>query len=66
MMEAVEGSIVQITDASHEWLGCLLIVTEVKSFGIQGYAEIPLKGQAYLRVDREKYEVVGRAAMVAL
>lgn len=64
-MEVEEGDIVQITDETHEWFPSLIVVSEVKSFGVQGYVHIPMKGDAYIRLDKSKYERVGRAAIVA-
>lgn len=54
-----EHDIVQIHE-SHKWGGCLLVVTEVKSFGVQGYVRIPLQGDAFLRISDEDFTVVGR------
>lgn len=52
--------IIQITDETSEAFECLVIVTEVKSFGVQGYMQIPRSGQAYLRIKWEHFVVVGR------
>lgn len=57
------NDIVQIKP-EHEWGGCLLIVTEVKSFGCQGYVEIPKQGAAYIRLNKEDYVKVGQAEFV--
>jgi hypothetical protein len=62
-MTVERGDIIQIRPDAH-WGGCLLLVEEVKSWGIQGYVEIPMKGRAYLRVPHEDYEIVGRASWV--
>ena len=58
-----KGIIIQITEA-HEWVGCLAIVDEVKSFGCQAYVEIPLQGSAYIRLNTSDFEVVGKAILV--
>lgn len=34
-MEIKQGSVVQITDGNHAWFPSLLIVSEVKSWGVQ-------------------------------
>ena len=65
-----EGMIVQITNKGHHWFPCLIIVTEVKSWGIQGYMTIPsnteaTNGDAYIRLKTEEFEIVGEANIVA-
>lgn len=67
-MEAKKGDIIQITDKSDKWFPCLLVVSEVKSWGVQGYVTIPHSesvGNAYYRIEKGKYEVVGFAVIVA-
>jgi hypothetical protein len=59
------GDIVQIVDKKERFYPCLLIVTEVKSWGIQGYLHVPGKGQAYYRIGNGKFVVVGHAVLVA-
>jgi len=58
-----KGMIVQI-DPEHDNMfgGCLLIVTEVKSWGVQGYVDVPGKGQAYYRVGHGKFTYAGEVA----
>jgi len=68
-MENLEkGCIVQITDESDPWFPCLLIVDEVKSWGIQGYLTIPpnATGNAYYRIENGKFEFVGIAKIVSM
>lgn len=64
------GDIVQITDESHPWFPCLLVVDEVKSWGVQAYVTIPksnnnteLPGQAYNRLPFKKIKKVGAAVI---
>ena len=66
MDEIKKNDIVQITDENDNWYPCLLIVDEVKSWGIQGYLTIPGpdKGNAYYRVSNGKFEKVGKANIV--
>lgn len=47
------------------WIGCLMIVDEVKSWGVQAYLHVPMQGDAYLRIKHGEYDVIGKAAMVA-
>ena len=62
------NNIVQITDKTHHWFPALVIVTEIKSFGIQGFCFIPKNdgtgGEAYIRLNKDKYELVGIAVIV--
>jgi len=60
-----QHSIVQVTNKDNEWFPCLVIVSELKSFGIQGYTSIPKGGDAYIRLKKEDYEYVGEAAIVS-
>ena len=62
----IKGDVVQITDQEDAWFPCLIVVSELKSFGVQGYIVIPtndkseVNGQAYRRLRFEKIEWVGR------
>ena len=65
------GDIVQITDPSHPWYPALLIVDEVKSWGVQAFALIPKSNNgsepvalAYNRLKFEAIETVGRAVIL--
>lgn len=61
------GDIVQINPEYDSVFGaCLMIVTEPKSFGAQGYVLIPGKegGQAYYRCAFENMELVGKAEWI--
>ena len=64
--------IVQITDRSHAWFPCLLIVSEVKAWGVQAYVLIPqsndsseLPSRAFNRLPFDKIEKVGSALVVS-
>lgn len=62
------NDIVQISpEVNHQggfWAGNLLVVTEVKSWGVQGYCRTE-KGEAYIRLKHGQFEKVGRLAWVA-
>ena len=59
------GDIVQIIDEKNPWFPCLLIVTEVKKWGIQGYVKTPKHdGLAFYRVVYGSFKTVGRAFIV--
>jgi len=63
------GDVMQIDPAHDEVFGgCLLIVTEVKSWGVQGYVDIPApkdeRGLAFYRCKYENCALVGPAMWV--
>lgn len=61
------GDVVQIkplSDGANIFGGCLMVVDEPKSFGAQGYVQIPGKGQAYFRPTWEQMEYVGKAIWI--
>lgn len=66
-----EHDIVQIVDEKHPWYPSLLIVSEVKTWGVQAYCLIPQSNgenqtvQAYNRLKNEQVEKVGEAIVVS-
>lgn len=63
------GDVVQITNQDHHWFGCLIVVSEPKSFGCQGYITIPHNnagnvGDAHIRLNHSDFERVGHAVLV--
>lgn len=52
-----QHSIVQVVP-EHQWAGCLVVVDEVKSWGMQGYVQVPMGGQAYIRLKWEEFEPI--------
>jgi len=65
-----ENDIVQIIDEKHHWFPCLIIVDEIKKWGIQGYITLPTNKEepnsdAYIRLENNKYEIVGHAVIVS-
>lgn len=62
------GSVVQISpDACQDFGGCLMIVTEVKPWGVHGYCTAPAsKGRIVYRAKWESIEPVGMAAWGAV
>jgi hypothetical protein len=61
------GDIVQVKPGlapNPDWDACLVVVTEVKIWGVQGYTTVPAGGEAYIRLKWEQFEVVGRAAFM--
>ena len=66
-----KGDIIQIIDESHSWFPALLIVDEVKSWGVQAYCISPLSndgsipvGNAYNRLKFDQIEKVGQAVII--
>lgn len=66
------GDIIQITDPADPWFPCLLIVSEVKLWGVQAYALIPTcnhgresPGRAYRRLKTNIFTLVGSAVIIA-
>ena len=64
-----KGDIVQIVDPMHHWYPCLIIVDEVKAWGIQGYMSVVgegnrTSGEAYIRLEANQFEKVGTALVI--
>lgn len=70
MSEPVKvGDVVQLDPEEHThhdgfWAGQLLLVTEVKSWGVQGYAQVH-KGRVYYRAENGTFKRIGHAAWMA-
>lgn len=58
------GSVIQVKEDIPAWGGCLMIVDEVKQWGVQVYMRIP-GGRgvktAYLRLRHDEYYYIGEA-----
>ena len=59
-----KGDVVQANENAGEWCGCLLIVDEVKAWGVQAGMKIPFKGTAYMRLTFDQVEWIGGAVLV--
>lgn len=58
------GDIVQVDPGKETFGGCLIVVTEVKEWGIQGYIQnAGQEGQAYIRLKFEDFESTGGKAV---
>lgn len=66
MEKVKKNDVIQINEncLSKDWIGCLMIVDEVKGWGVQAYLHVPMQGNAYLRIHHGEYDVIGKAAMV--
>lgn len=66
------GSIVQLDPEFTEnkmFVGCFLVVTEIKSWGVQGYvqglgSDGNMGGHAYYRAKKETFQLVGNAKWI--
>lgn len=70
-MDLVPGDVVQISPEHNNYPGFLLVVTELKEWGVQGYLlhtedffACRFEDKAYLRVRWENMEYVGRLAWI--
>ena len=43
----------------HGWAGCLVVVDEVRTWGIQGFVQVPRGGRAYIRLKTGEFEPTG-------
>ncbi len=58
------GSIVQVNPEVDMFGGCMVVVTELKSFGIQGYVQSAgVPGQQYIRLKTGQIEATGGKAV---
>lgn len=54
-----KGDIVQANPEVCEWGPALVVVDDVKEWGVQGYTHIPRGGDAYIRLKWEEIEPTG-------
>ena len=58
------NDIVQVAPGVETFGGCMVVVTEVKSWGIQGYVQnAGQEGQAYIRLKLDQIEHTGGKAV---
>lgn len=58
------GDIVQVDPSKEMFGGTLVVVTEVKNWGVQGYVQSAgVEGQAYIRLPFEDFETTGGKAV---
>lgn len=53
--------VVQLNEktSNPDFTGCFMIVDEFKSWGVQGYIQIPGQGVAYYRAENGTYDIIG-------
>lgn len=60
----IEGLIVQVNPEVETFGGCMVVVTEVKTWGIQGYVQSAgVPGQQYVRLKTGEFESTGGKAV---
>jgi hypothetical protein len=58
------GDIVQVDPSKEVFGACMVVVTEVKSWGIQGYVQSAgVEGQQYIRLNFDDFEPTGGKAV---
>ena len=58
------NDIVQVDPLFETFGACMVVVTEVKEWGIQGYVQnAGVEGQAYIRLKTEQFEPTGGKAV---
>ena len=64
MNDIAIGDIVQVTPDKEMFGACMVVVTELKSFGIQGYVQSAgVAGQQYIRLKFDEFESTGGKAV---
>lgn len=59
-----EGYIVQVNPQVETFGGCMVVVTELKDWGIQGYVQSAgVPGQQYIRLKFDDFEITGGMAV---
>jgi hypothetical protein len=62
--ENLIGQIVQVNPEFEVFGACMVVVTEQKSWGIQGYVQSAgVPGQQYIRLKHEDFELTGGKAV---
>lgn len=63
-MDARVGDIVQVNPSKAMFGGCMVTITEVKTWGVQGYIQSAgVDGQQYIRLRKTEYEHTGGVAV---
>lgn len=63
-MKMIEYSVVQINPEKDMFGGCMLVVTEIKPWGVMGYVQSAgVEGQQYLRLKHGDFEDTGGIAV---
>lgn len=63
-MNLRKGSVIQANENAGDWTGCLLMVDEVRPWGVQAFMHIPKKGDAYVRLTHDQFDDLGADAVL--
>jgi hypothetical protein len=64
MSEIKVGDVVQVSPDYEMFGACMVVVTEIKSWGIQGYVQSAgVEGQQYIRLANDDFESTGGKAV---
>ena len=66
MTKLKRGSIIQANENAGAWCGTVLIVDEVKSWGVQAFVRVPMKGDAFIRLTPEQFEILSNGEAVLM
>ena len=66
MNELKRGSIIQANENAGEWCGTVLVVDEVKSWGVQAFVRVPMKGAAFIRMTPEQFDILSNGEAVLM
>ncbi len=59
-----QGDIVQVNPEKEMFGGCMVVVTEIKAWGVQGYVQSAgVPGQQYIRLKAQDFEPTGGKAV---
>lgn len=64
MEDLKHGSIIQANENAGDWCGTVLIVDEVKEWGVQAFVHVPMQGDTYIRLRHDQYDVLGGEAVL--
>lgn len=64
MFDLKKGSIIQANENAKDWCGTVLIVDNVKQWGVQAFVHIPYKGDAYIRLKYGEFEILNAMAVL--
>ena len=61
-----KGTLIQVNEKIDDWFGCIMIVDEVKNWGVQAYLRIPCRGNAFLKLKWDEFEVLEDKAVYTI
>lgn len=59
-----KGDVIQVNESLTEWCGCLMIVDEIKPWGVMASMRVPGSGITYMMLLSDQYEYIGKAVLV--